>query len=159
MLTNIKLLNAIAKERKTTFISTGMSTLKDISKAILIFKKNKCKFILMHCVSNYPCPIEKLNMNTIITLRNKFKCEIGYSGHESEVSPSILAYFLGCRYIERHITLDRSMWGTDQAASLSESGMKNLADILSKTPMLLGDGIKKVSKEEKLMLKKFKYWN
>ena len=159
MLTNIKLLNAIAKERKTTFISTGMSTLKDISKAILIFKKNKCKFILMHCVSNYPCPIEKLNMNTIITLRNKFKYEIGYSGHESEVSPSILAYFLGCRYIERHITLDRSMWGTDQAASLSESGMKNLADILSKTPMLLGDGIKKVSKEEKLMLKKFKYWN
>ena len=90
---------------------------------------------------------------------NKFKCEIGYSGHESEVSPSILAYFLGCRYIERHITLDRSMWGTDQAASLSESGMKNLADILSKTPMLLGNGIKKVSKEEKLMLKKFKYWN
>ena len=158
MLTNTKLLEVIAKEKKMTFISTGMSTLKDISKAISIFKKNKCKFILMHCVSNYPCPIEKLNLNMIITLRKKFKCEIGYSGHESEVSPTILAYFLGCRYIERHITLDRSMWGTDQAASLSGPGMKNLSDILSKIPLLLGDGIKKISKDEKQMLKKFKYW-
>ncbi len=158
MLTNLKLLHAIAKERKTTFISTGMSTLKDISKAISIFKKHKCKFILMHCVSNYPCPIEKLNMNTIITLRNKYKCEIGYSGHESDVSPSIMAYFLGCKFIERHITLDRSMWGTDQSASLSYTGMKNLADILSKAPLILGNGVKKISKEEKIMLQKFKYW-
>ena len=112
----------------------------------------------MHCVSNYPCPAEKLNLNMIITLRKKFKCEIGYSGHESEVSPSVLAYFLGCRYIERHITLDRSMWGTDQAASLSEPGMKNLSEILSKIPLVLGDGIKKISQEEKKMLEKFKYW-
>ena len=149
MLTNRKLLEVIAKEKKMTFISTGMSTLKDILKAVSIFKKNKCKFILMHCVSNYPCPAEKLNLNMIITLRKKFKCEIGYSGHESEVSPSVLAYFLGCRYIERHITLDRSMWGTDQAASLSEPGMKNLSAILSKIPLVLGDGVKKISQEEK----------
>ena len=159
MLTNKKLLHEIAKENKITFISTGMSTLKDIDNAIKIFKKYKCKYILMHCVSSYPCPIEKLNLNAIITLRNRFKCEIGYSGHESDVSPSILAYYLGCRYIERHITLDRSMWGSDQSASLSETGMKNLYDILNKSLKILGNGVKKISQEEKQMFKKFKYWD
>ena len=124
MLTNIDLIKKIADEKKLTFISTGMSTLKDISKAIKIFKNRKCKFVLMHCVSTYPCPIENLNLNLILTLKKKYKCEVGYSGHESSVSPSIIAYMLGARYIERHITLDRSMWGTDQAASLSENGMK-----------------------------------
>ena len=159
MLTNKKLLHEIAKENKITFISTGMSTLKDIDNAIKIFKKYKCKYILMHCVSTYPCPSEKLNLNAIITLRNRFKCEIGYSGHESDVSPSILAYYLGCRYIERHITLDRSMWGSDQSASLSETGMKNLYNILNKSLKILGNGVKKISQEEKQMFKKFKYWD
>ena len=158
MLTNIKLLEAIAKERKTTFISTGMSTITDIKKAVKIFKKEKCKFILMHCVSNYPCQIEDLNLNTIFTLRNKFKCEVGYSGHETSVSPTLLAYFMGAKYIERHITLDRSMWGTDQAASLSEPGIKNLTNILDKIHLVTGDGKKKILPAEKKMLEKFKYW-
>lgn len=158
MLTNTKLLEVIAKERKITFISTGMSNMKEISNALRIFKKHKCKFVLMHCVSQYPCPVERLNLNTIITLRNKFKCEIGYSGHESDVSSSMLAYFLGCKYIERHITLDRSMWGTDQAASLSETGMKTLSSALRKFPSMLGNGIKILSKQDTEMLKKFKYW-
>jgi len=158
MLTNHKLLRLVAKERKTTFISTGMSTFGDISRAISIFKKEKCKFILMHCVSTYPCPINKLNLNAIITLKKKFKCEVGYSGHESSVSPTLIAYFLGANYIERHITLDRSMWGTDQAASLSETGMKTLKNILHKAPKVLGNGSKKISIEDKKMLKKFKYW-
>ena len=158
MLTNTHLLEKIAEEKKLTFISTGMSTMKDISKAINIFKKRKCKFILMHCVSTYPCPIENLNLNLIQVLKKKFKCEVGYSGHESVVSPSLIAYLLGARYIERHITLDRSMWGTDQAASLSESGMQNLSTILNKAPLVLGSGKKILSKQEKDMLKKFKYW-
>ena len=158
MLTNTKLLEAIAKERKTTFISTGMSTIIDIKKAVKIFKKRKCKFILMHCVSNYPCQIEDLNLNTILTLRKKFKCEVGYSGHETSVSPTLLAYFMGANYIERHITLDRSMWGTDQAASLSEPGIKNLTNILSKIHLVTGDGKKKILPTEKKMLEKFKYW-
>ena len=148
MLTNIDLIKKIADEKKLTFISTGMSTLKDISKAIKIFKKRKCKFVLMHCVSTYPCPIENLNLNLISTLKKKYKCEVGYSGHESSVSPSIIAYMLGARYIERHITLDRSMWGTDQAASLSENGMKNLSNILNKSSLVLGDGVKRLSKQE-----------
>ena len=159
MLTNHVLLKEIAKERKTTFISTGMSTYKDIAAAIKIFKMNKCKFILMHCVSTYPCPIENLNLNMIITLKNKFKCDVGYSGHESTVSPSIIAFLLGANYIERHITLDRSMWGTDQSASLSKTGMETLTSILKKAPYIVGDGVKVFSKEERKMLSKFKYWN
>ena len=158
MLTNLKLLNSVAKEKKLTFISTGMSTLKDISVAIKIFKKYKCKFVLMHCVSTYPCPTDQLNLKTIVTLRNKFKCEVGYSGHEAEVSPSLFAYFLGANYIERHITLDRSMWGTDQAASLSEIGMKNLSNILNKTATIIGNGKKTITAQEKELIKKFKYW-
>ena len=158
MLTNIELLNLVAKERKLTFISTGMSTLKDIKNAITIFKKNNCKFILMHCVSTYPCPIENLNLNTILTLKKKFKCEVGYSGHETSVSPTLLAYYMGANYIERHITLDRSMWGTDQAASLSEPGIQNLTNIIHKIHLVTGDGKKKILPDEKKMLKKFRYW-
>jgi N-acetylneuraminate synthase len=158
MLTNINLIEKIAEEKKLTLISTGMSTIKDISKAVNIFRKKKCKFVLMHCVSTYPCPIENLNLNLIQTLKKKFKCEVGYSGHESSVSPSVIAYMMGATYIERHITLDRSMWGTDQAASLSESGMKNLSDILNKAQYVVGDGIKRLSKQESDLLKKFKYW-
>ena len=91
MLTNHELVNLIAKEKKLTFISTGMSEMLDINKAVKIFKKNKCNFILMHCVSTYPCPEQDLNLNTIKTLKKKFKCKIGYSGHETSVSPSIAA--------------------------------------------------------------------
>ncbi len=158
MITNLSLVEEISKQKKITFISTGMSTIKDIEKVVKIFKKNKCKFILMHCVSNYPCPSEKLNLKAIITLKKKFKCEVGYSGHESDVSSSFLAYFLGAKYIERHITLDRSMWGTDQSASLSETGMRNLSNILNKFRVVLGTGNKIISKDEKKMLQKFKYW-
>ena len=158
MLTNFKLIEEIAKERRKTLISTGLATLKDIEKCVKIFKKAKCKFVLMHCVSAYPCPPEKLNLNTIISLKKKFKCEIGYSGHETSVSPTILAYYLGAKYIERHITLDRSMWGTDQSASLSEPGIKNLMKIINKTKKIFGNGKKVFSKDEKNLLKKFKYW-
>jgi len=158
MLTNKPLLKLIAKEKKLTFISTGMSYMKNINYAVKLFKKNKCKFILMHCVSNYPCQEKDLNLNLIPILRNKFKCKIGYSGHESTVSPSIAAWFLGADYIERHITLDRSMYGTDQAASLSEQGIAQLADLLSKFPAMYGNGKKTISKEEKKLIPKFKYW-
>ena len=158
MVTNHKLLEVIAKEKKHTFISTGMSDLKDIEATIKIFKKFKCKFTLLHCVSTYPCKEEDLNLNMIPVLKKKYKCPIGYSGHEPSVSPSIIAAVLGAEVIERHITLDRSMWGTDQSASLAPEGLKNLNNILSKIPQILGDGKKKFLSDEKLMLKKFKYW-
>lgn len=112
----------------------------------------------MHCVSLYPCPEEKLNLNMINALKKKFNCHVGYSGHESTVSPSIYAFMLGANIIERHITLDRSMWGTDQAASLSPEGMKMLSSIIKKSGKIFGDAVKKIYPEEKKMLKKFKYW-
>ena len=132
--------------------------MKDIETAVKIFKKNKCPFVILHCVSTYPCPEQNLNLNLISTLAKKFKCPIGYSGHEGSVSPSILAWFLGAEVIERHITLDRTMWGTDQAASLGEDGIRNLVSIISKTPLMLGSGIKKFTKSEKNISKKFRYW-
>ena len=158
MITNTKFLIEVAKQQRNTFISTGMCTIKDIEKAVKIFKKYKCKFILMHCVSEYPCPEENLNLNLIKTLKKKFNCEIGYSGHESSVSPSLFAWMLGANYIERHVTDDRSRWGTDQSASLGPEGMKNLSSTLSKASSFFGDGKKKISQTEKKMLTKFKYW-
>jgi len=158
MITNIPFLEHVAKQKKRTFISTGMCEMKDITKAVNIFKRNKCDYELMHCVSLYPCPEEKLNLKMIKTLRKKYKCKVGYSGHEPSVSPSFFAYMLGATSIERHITLDRSMWGTDQAASLSPDGMKMFGSIFNKIEKIFGNGIKKFSNEEKIMLQKFKYW-
>jgi len=159
MLTNLSLVESIAKERKKTFISTGLATLKEINIALKIFKKYKCPFTLMHCVSIYPCPEEKLNLSMISKLKKLFKCDVGYSGHESSVSPSVVAWLAGASVIERHITLDRSMWGTDQAASLGEEGINNLTSIIAKTPKTIGKGKKSLSIEEKKMLRKFKYWS
>ena len=158
MLTNLPLLKVIAKEKKYTFISTGMSDIRDIDRAVKIFKKEKCKFTIMHCVSTYPAAVEDLNLSLISYFKKKYKCPIGYSGHEDSVSPSVVAYLLGASSIERHITLDRSMWGTDQSASLSEDGIRNLTSVINKIPKMIGNGKKKFIKEEKKMLKKFKYW-
>ena len=158
MITNIKLLDLISKEKKITLISTGMCNYSDIKKAVKIFKKNKCKFILMHCVSTYPCRDEDLNLSMIKKLKKDFKCTVGYSGHENSVSPTLIAYFLGAEYLERHITLDRAMWGTDQAASLSEKGIKNLSDIVNKIPEIIGRPVKKYFDEEKRMSQKMRYW-
>ena len=158
MITNTVFLEQVAKKRKKTLISTGMSNMNDISTAVKIFKKNKCSYELMHCVSLYPCPESKLNLSMIQTLKKKFKCKVGYSGHESSVSPSFFAYMLGATSIERHVTLDRSMWGTDQAASLSPAGMRMLCSSFDKIKDIIGNGVKKFPIEEKNMLKKFKYW-
>jgi len=158
MISNTIFLEHVAKKRKKTLISTGMCNLKDISTAVKIFKKNKCNYELMHCVSLYPCPEEKLNLRMIQTLKKRFKCKVGYSGHESSVSPSFFAYMLGASSIERHITLDRSMWGTDQAASLSPAGMRMLCTSFNRINKIMGNGVKKFTIEEKNMLKKFKYW-
>jgi len=158
MITNTIFLEHVAKQRKKTFISTGMCEMKNITRAVNIFKKNKCNYELMNCVSLYPCPEEKLNLQMIQTLRKKYKCKVGYSGHEPSVSPSFFAYMLGATSIERHITLDRSMWGTDQAASLSPDGMKMFGNIFNKIEKIFGDGRKKFPEEEKIMLQKFKYW-
>ena len=158
VITNTVLLKDIARLKRYTFISTGMCKMADIQKAVSIFKKARCPFSLLHCVSSYPCEEKDLNLKMIHTLKKKFKVEIGYSGHEKSVSPSLMAAVLGATTIERHITLDRTMWGTDHAASLEENGMRSLITYIKKYEKVMGDGKKKFLKSEKLKLAENKYW-
>ena len=158
MITNIPLLKSISLNKKKTFISTGMCKLSDIAVAYNIFKKNKCPFELMHSVSSYPAKEEELNLLMIPKLKEKFKCDVGYSGHESSVSPSLGACYLGATSIERHITLDRTMWGTDQAASLSKKGLTELVEMIRKIPAVLGNGKKEFLKSEMEKAKSLRYW-
>jgi len=138
------LLELIASEKKHTFISTGMSTMEDIDRAVAIFKKKNCSFELMHTVSTYPMNDEDANLNVINTLRERYKCDVGYSGHESGVAISVAAAALGITSLERHITLDRSMYGSDQSASLEPNGLRNLVGSVRKVPLAMGDGVKKI---------------
>lgn len=158
MITNLNFLKDVAKQKKTTFISTGMCTEKDIVNAVRIFKKYKCKYILMHSVSTYPANENELNLLYIKVLKKKYKCEVGYSGHESTVSPSLGACYVGADYIERHITLNRAMWGTDQAASLSPDGLRSLCSMVKKIKKIKGDGKKKYLEQEKAKSKELRYW-
>ena len=159
MLKNSLLLEKIAKDKKKTFISTGGANMQEILKATKIFKKQKCSFVVMHSVSLYPAENKSLNINYIKKLQKKFgKNNVGYSGHESTTLPSILAATLGAVAIERHITLDRALWGTDQSASLSKPGMMALAESCAKIDTIMGDGEKKYLKEEKKKISTMTYW-
>ena len=151
-------LEEVSKEKKYTFISTGMSTLKDIELAVDIFKKNHCPFELMHSVSTYPMAVEDANLLTINALKKHFKCKVGYSGHEPSVSPSIIAACLGATSIERHITLNRAMYGSDQAASLEKKGLEELVAIIRKIPIVIGDKEKNIFECEIEVAKKLRYW-
>ena len=145
MLVHNKLLKTIAEEKKYTFISTGMSTLKDIEKAVKIFRKFKCPFELMHSHSAYPMNPAEANLKLISVLKNKFKCKVGYSGHEtSSYLICVTAALLGATSIERHITLDRTMYGSDQAASLEPGGLIRLVRDLRQIENILGDGKKRI---------------
>jgi len=148
MIVHTDLLKEIALERKHTFIATGMSTLSDIETAIDIFKERKCPFELMHCVSTYPVKPIHANLNCIKTLRDIFHCDVGYSGHESGLAISYAAVALGATSIERHITLDRAMYGSDQAASVGPAGLCELVGAIRKIESALGTGEKVILKEE-----------
>ena len=157
MLIHEKLLDIIAREKKYTFISTGMSTMKDIEKAVKIFRKHKCPFELMHTNSAYPMRIEEANLNLIGVLKKKFKCNVGYSGHESNaISVSLPAVILGASSIERHITLDRTFYGHDQSASLEPNGLNHLVSTIRKVEVILGDGKKRVWESEIENIKKLR---
>ena len=156
---SLEFLESLSKRKKYTFISTGMSDFKVIDKAVEIFNKNDCKYELMHSVSAYPCPEDQLNLNLITVMRERYGCNVGYSGHESSVSPSIIAVSLGATSLERHITLDRSMYGSDQAASLEEKGFNELISIVRKIPIVIGSSKeKKILECEKPVAKKLRYW-
>ena len=157
MLTNIRLLEVVSKERKRTFISTGMSTIKEIDTAVKIFKK--INVILYSCILSQVTRLQKKILNLkLLEKFKKYRCDVGYSGHEPTLSPTIGACYLGAKVVERHITLDRTMWGTDQSASLSPDGLRNLVRTVKKIPSILGDGIKKITLEEKKKIKELRYW-
>jgi N-acetylneuraminate synthase len=156
MIVDRKFLKIVAEEKKHTFISTGMSSMEMILEAIDIFKNANCSFELMHCVSTYPMKPEDANLNVINTLRKNFGCNVGYSGHESGVAVSNVACGMNISSLERHITLDRSMYGSDQAASLEEQGLKLVVGTARISEKIFGDGIKKISNEEKEIAKKLR---
>lgn len=152
MLTNTELLEMVAKEKKDTFISTGMSTMAEIQKAVDIFRKHDCPFELMHCNSSYPMNNEEANLHCMTTLRQKFGCDVGYSGHERGVQISLAAIALGATSLERHITLDRTACGSDQAASLEPQGLLRLVRDARAIEGALGDGVKRVYDSEKSIM-------
>lgn len=157
MLTNHELLNIIAEEKKHTFIGTGMSTTDQIKEAVDIFRKNECPFVLMHSNSSYPMNFEEANVRCIQTLAKEFNCDVGYSGHEpSSYIVCVLAVSCGATAIERHITLDRSMYGSDQAASLEQAGLQRMIRDINKVNIILGDGIKRVWDSEIPVMKKLR---
>ncbi len=137
-----ELLELIASEGKHTFISTGMSTYKDIDKAVEIFQTAGCSFELMHTVSTYPMEDKNANLNLIRTLGEKYHCKVGYSGHEVGLAISYAAVALGATSLERHITLNRAMYGSDQAASIEPAGLKHLVGAVRKIESAMGDGKK-----------------
>jgi N-acetylneuraminate synthase len=158
MLTNRALVEAVAAERKLTFVSTGMCTLAEIDAAVEIMRAADCPFILMHTVSTYPTPIGELNLMAMETLRKRYGVQVGYSGHETPLEPSVMAAILGAVAVERHITMDRGMYGSDQSASLEPKELHALVDQLRTLPGMLGDGEKRVTEGEAVVAGKLRYW-
>ena len=157
MLTHEKLLHLIAEERKHTLISTGMSTIDDVEKAVNIFKKHDCPFELMHTNSSYPSTLDEANLYVISELQKKFKCEVGYSGHEkSAYLVCVCAVMLGATSIERHVTIDRTLYGHDQAASLEPLGLRRLVRDIRTVDKILGDGKKRIWDSELETVKKLR---
>tara|TARA_B100000941_G_scaffold203821_1_gene148453 strand:- start:1362 stop:2210 length:849 start_codon:yes stop_codon:yes gene_type:complete len=157
MIVDENFLIEVAKKKKHTFISTGMSTTKNIDNAVEIFKKYDCSFELMHCVSTYPMKPEDANLLTINSLKKRYKCNVGYSGHENGIAISLAAACLDISSLERHITLDRTMYGSDQAASLEYSGMDDLTSSLNKIIKSLGEEkLGFINDEEKKIAKKLR---
>ena len=159
MATNKPFLEVVASEKKHTFVSTGMTSMEEIEECVKIFKKHSCPITLLHTVSTYPSEEADLNLKCITTLKEKFNLPVGYSGHETGVSPSVMAVVLGSEVIERHITLDRAMYGSDQAASLEPQGMRNLCSTIKKVNVCMGDGVKRIIPAEEKVAKKLRYWN
>ena len=157
MATNVEFVHAVGMEGKETFLSTGLCREFDIENAILSYG-NTSNLTLMHCVGTYPAKEDDLNLSLIPILKAKYGLPVGYSGHEASVSPSVVAVALGAIAIERHITLDRSMYGSDQAASLEPHGFREMVNMIRKIPEILGDGVKRIIEAEKPIAKKLRYW-
>ena len=162
MLTNDELLIAARDTDKKVILSTGMSTREEIDHAVVLLKskivvepyyEKAGNFVLLHCNSTYPAPIDELNLSAIKTLKERYNCEVGYSGHEFRLSTSVAATYLGASVIERHIKLDRSMWGSDQLSSVEPQGLFKLMSGIRELELARGDGEIKVTESEKKVRK------
>ena len=156
MIVDENFLEMVAEEKRHTFISTGMSSFEDIDRAVEIFRKYECSFELMHTVSTYPMPDCDANLKMIETLRKRYQCQVGYSGHEVGLAISYAAAAMGITSLERHITLDRSMYGSDQSASVEPNGLRQLVGAVRKIEVAMGDGIKVITDGEKSVAEKLR---
>ncbi len=156
-LTEYGILESAAQSGKPIFLSTGMSTVEEIDNAVNILEKySKGNYVIMHTNSSYPTPNEELNLNVINFLKKRYDCLVGYSGHEYGVEPSVISAVLGAVVIERHVTLDHKMWGSDHFASLEIEGMFKLSKRIQSLNQILGDGKKIVTKSEINVRKKLR---
>ncbi len=154
-LTDGNLLRYVRKTGKPIILSTGMSTMAQIRAAVSIVGPEN--LIMMHCTSTYPCEPAELNLRMVRTLRDEYPATpIGYSGHEVGLVPSAIAVALGACMVERHMTLDRAMWGSDQAASVEPGGFERLVKYIRVTEESLGDGVKRVYDSEKPSMQKLR---
>ena len=153
-LTDHNLLKHLKNTGKPVIISTGMSTLDEIKASVAVFGEEN--LVISHATSTYPCDPEELNLRMIQTLRQSFSCPIGYSGHEVGLVTSVVAAALGACLVERHITLDRALWGSDQAASVEPGGFERLVKYIRTTEISMGDGVKKVYASELSSLTKLR---
>ncbi len=159
MLTHIPVLKMVAEEKKHTFISTGMSTMEEIEAAATLFRDAGCPFELMHCNSSYPLDVDDANLAMMAVLRDRFGCDVGYSGHETGLAVSVAAAAMGATSIERHLTLDRAMYGSDQAASVELGGFERLVGYIRAVERAKGDGVKSISETEMGARKKLSPWS
>ena len=156
-ITNDELMECAAKSGKTIVMSTGMSTIEEIDHAVELMEKYSFgNYILMHTNSSYPTDQDDINLNMIATLRERYDCLVGYSGHEQDLEPTVIAGALGAVMVERHVTLSHEMWGTDQAASLEVPAMGMLAGRLRNVRAMLGNGKKELSEKELAVRKKLR---
>ena len=153
-LTDDELLKKVKETGRPVIISTGMSTMAQIDHAVDILGKEN--LALMHCNSSYPCKSNEINLKVIQTLKDRHNVPVGYSGHEEGVFPAPAAVILGADIIEKHITLDRSMWGTDQAASIEPQGMRMIIRDIRRAEIIVGDGVKKIYDSEKPIMEKLR---
>jgi len=156
MLTNDDLLRECAKTGKRIIFSVGMSNLDEIDRAVTILREEKSDFAMLHCNSTYPAPLDELNLKCIQTLKERYNCEVGYSGHEFRLGTTVASVYLGATILERHITLDRTMWGSDHLASVEPQGLYKLVKGVRELEIALGDGNKIVTEGELPVRKKLR---
>lgn len=156
MITNEELMRGCARTDMKVIFSAGMSTLDETDQAVDWMREEDAEFALLHCNSTYPAPIEDLNLRCIQTLQDRYGCEVGYSGHEFRLGTTVASVYLGATILERHITLDRTMWGSDHLASVEPQGLIKLVKGVRELETALGDGVKRVTEGEIPVRKKLR---